>query len=251
MNKNLFKKVDFLIIGAQKSGTTAFDSYLRDHYQVCMANKKEVHFFDKEPFSKNIISYMNYNYKYFKCNNSKMIKGETTPIYLYWDSVPKRIWEYNPNIKLILILRNPIERAYSHWNMERQRGKEKLSFMDALFKEEHRAKKCLPFQDRDFSYIDRGFYTEQIRRYNKYFKTSNILIFKSEDLKNNPQEIIDISCDFLNIDKYKIQNPKTEHTRTYARKMDKKEKEYLKNIYEDEIRRLEKLLGWNCDDWLK
>lgn len=128
-------KIDFVISGTQKGGTSALDAYLREHPEICMADKKEVHYFDNEDFyCYEQLGYLNYH-SFFSPNESHKILGEATPIYMYWYDAPKHIWQYNSNMKLIAILRNPIERAYSHWNMERSRGADKLSFWDALISE--------------------------------------------------------------------------------------------------------------------
>lgn len=150
----------FLVVGAQKSGTTALDHFLRQHSSVEMAATKEAHFFDDEiVFSKSDVDYSFY-YQYFALSANAQARGEVTPIYLYWDKAARRIWEYNPKIKLIAILRNPIERAFSHWNMERDRGAESLPFMQAIQSEAERCREALPLQHRVYSYLDRGFYSE-------------------------------------------------------------------------------------------
>ncbi|MGB7755383.1 MAG: hypothetical protein WBL23_04905, partial [Salinisphaera sp.] len=104
-----------------------------------------------------------------KAQRRKIVFGEATPIYMYWHDAPRRMWEYNPNMKLIVVLRNPIDRAFSHWNMEKSRNAESLSFWDAIQNEEPRCKEALPYQHRTYSYVDRGFYLEQLRRLWRYF----------------------------------------------------------------------------------
>ncbi|MEZ4606416.1 MAG: sulfotransferase domain-containing protein [Deinococcales bacterium] len=118
---NMIQKVYFIICGTQKGGTTALDSYLRQHPHICMGKRKELHFFDQEKnFQSDICDYTSYH-KLFQVTSQRQILGEATPIYMYWRAAPQRMWGYNPKLKLIVILRNPIERAYSHWNMERSR----------------------------------------------------------------------------------------------------------------------------------
>ena len=135
LKKKLDFKVGFIICGTQKGGTTALDFYLRLHNQICMADKKEVHFFDKdELFQRNKLDYSHYH-SFFTPNSSHKIIGEATPIYMYWKNVVKRIYSYNPFIKLILVLRNPARRAFSHWNMETQRKRENRTFWKAINEE--------------------------------------------------------------------------------------------------------------------
>ncbi len=140
MEKPRETKVGFLICGTQKGGTTALDAYLREHPEVCMANAKEVHFFNDGPrFSGGDPDYSPYH-AYFSPEPAHKVIGEATPIYMYWETAPRRIWEYNPNMKLIVLLRNPIARAFSHWNMETRRSSETLSFIDAIKNEDERCR---------------------------------------------------------------------------------------------------------------
>lgn len=96
-----------------------------------MAKTKEVHFFDNEEYFQGTPDYSKYH-EFFTPEHSHQLLGEATPIYIYWYPSPERIYEYNPKAKLIFLLRTPIERAYSNWNMERLRNSEKLSFEVAI-----------------------------------------------------------------------------------------------------------------------
>lgn len=245
------RKIDFIIGGTQKGGTSALDYYLRMHPEIGMANKKELHFFDNERiFSKTKIDYSNYE-KCFKDYNHNMLLGEATPIYIYWEPSCKRIWEYNPNIKLIFILRNPINRTFSHWNMEFDRTYEKESFGYAIRNEEMRVKESLPFQHRVYSYIDRGYYSSQIRRFKRYFNDNQLLFIKYEEFnKNQVNTLIDI-FNFLgvNSDNY-IFERKIIHKRKKHSELLETDKEYLINKFRADIYQVEKLLNWDCSDWL-
>jgi len=201
------RRVNFLIAGTQKGGTTALHSYLEEHPETCMADQKEVHYFDTEDnFNQEIVSYSKYHESFKPKSNHKLL-GEATPIYMYWKEAPKRIHEYNPEIKIILILRNPIDRAYSHWNMERMKNADSLSFSDAIRSETQRCEEALPLQHRVYSYIDRGHYLEQLERIWKYFPKNQVLIIKSEKLKENPNEVLREITDFLQISPFKTHDP--------------------------------------------
>ena len=135
LGKYPFSRIDFIIAGTQKGGTTALDEYFRTHQSICMAHKKEVHFFDEDRyFEKKSPNYSKYH-KYFSPNDYSQVIGEATPIYMYWNKAIERIHVYNPQIKLIIILRNPIDRAFSHWNMERDKGRESRTFLKAILDE--------------------------------------------------------------------------------------------------------------------
>lgn len=244
------RQVDFLIAGTQKGGTTALDLYLRAHPELCMANRKEVHFFDRdELFNGDTVDYSIYHSS-FSPTASQRLLGEATPIYLYWHSAPRRIWEYNPQMKIIAILRNPIERAYSHWNMERDRNQDSLPFWEAIQRERERCREALPRQHRVYSYIDRGFYTEQLRRLWVYCPPEQTLILRHETLRERPQSVLDSICDFLGVSRLQVTEPIHAHSRPYAATMTERETAYLRWIFEYDIRALERMLGWDCGAWL-
>lgn len=243
-------KVGFLIGGTQKGGTSALYGYLRKHPSLLMARQKEVHFFDQEAyFCKSTVDYAPYH-SYFDSNNSGMILGEATPIYMYWYPAPRRVWEYNPAMKWILMLRNPIERAYSHWNMERTRRQEELTFFEAIKNERDRCMDALPEQHRVYSYVDRGFYVEQIRRVWHFFPLDQTLIIKSDDLRDSPETTLNKVYSFLGIEDMPKVSYKSTHVGEYESKMSDREHAYLKDIFEIEVRAIEKLLGWDCTSWI-
>jgi len=241
-------KLNFIVVGAQKSGTTALDYYLRQHEEVCMANSKELHYFDDESEFYNKPDYNKYH-KNFRCEEHSKVIGEVTPIYMYWTNSIRRIWEYNKKIKLIVILRNPIDRAYSHWNMEVDRGNEELSFSEAIREEVQRTKKALPYKDRVYSYVDRGFYTEQLRNIYRYFDKEQVLVLKNEELKNELNKSLFKISNFLNISNFTSIKNKNIHSREYKKNITKVDFNYLKNIYHWEIKHLESLLDWDCKNW--
>lgn len=242
------QKINFLIIGAQKAGTTALDSYLRQHPDITLSIKKEVHFFDNEAFFQKEIDYKEYH-KNFPKNITTPIIGEATPIYMYWNQSVKRIWEYNSKIKLIILLRNPIERAYSHWNMEYSKGKETLPFFEAIQKESERCKIASPHKHRVYSYIDRGYYTKQLKEVQKYFPQNQIFILKQEELIQNYQKALDKITLFLDISKFNFSELHNVHTGGYKDSMNNESYQYLHNIFIEEIKSLEKMLNWDCRSW--
>ncbi|MDX8386249.1 MAG: sulfotransferase domain-containing protein [Gallionella sp.] len=244
-------KVNFLICGVQKGGTTALDTYLRAHPEIGMANRKEVHYFDFEKnFPNGKADYSQYHAMFSPQPSNKLI-GESTPIYMYWHDAPKRIWQYNPDMKLIAILRNPIDRAYSHWNMEYDRKTDTLPFWEALQSEAQRCREALPYKNRGYSYVVRGFYSEQLRRLWMYFAKEQILVLKNEDLRDQPNETLKKVTGFLGVSSLNNIEYKEVHSRQYSSEMAEREKEYLRSVFEFEIRDLERLLGWDCKSWLE
>ena len=246
-NSNNNFKVNFIICGTQKGGTTALDHYMRMHSEVCMAKKKEVHFFDNDKyFLTNYTPYDKYH-KFFNPKKDHKVIGESTPIYMFWINAMERIFNYNPNIKLIIILRNPIERAFSNWNMEKQRKREKRTFMESIQDEIFLNKDNK--QNRTYSYLRRGFYTDQIKRILKIFKKKQLLCLKNENLRNKPEDTLSLVSDFLDITKFENTQKISIHSRNYNEKLGFEEKQLLNDIFLEEIESLEKLLSWDLSTW--
>ncbi|GGA21388.1 sulfotransferase domain-containing protein [Okeania sp. KiyG1] len=199
---------NFIIIGAQKCGTTSLYRYLTKHPQILPATKKEVHFFDLN-FDKG----MNWYYSHFPQKEipNQTITGEASPYYIFHPHAPQRISQSLPDIKLILLLRNPVDRAVSHYYHNRQFGKsrEPLSFEQAIQQEPSRIEpeidkimadenyKSLPH--RYYSYLSRGIYIEQLLRWLKFFPRKNLLILKSEELWENPRQKMKQVWNFLGV----------------------------------------------------
>jgi len=243
------EKLDFIVAGAQKSGTTALNYYLKRHPQIAMPEKKELHFFDNdELFTGKEISYEQLH-RMFPPARPGMIAGENTPIYIYWRSALPRIHNYNAAIKLIVILRNPVERAFSQWNMQRQRGAEPLDFLDAIRTEPERIAQAAPAQLRKFSYVDRGRYGEQIARGFKVFPREQFLIIKYEEFRVRQQDIIENVFRFLNLKPVRRFKLIEAHSIPYQRPMAQHEREAVLHLLCDDIAHLETLLGWDCSDW--
>ena len=242
------KKIDFLIVGTQKSGTSALDVYLRKHPEIEMARyQKEVHFFDDEKyFKKNKVNYEVYH-EYFTNDNSK-IKGKSTPVYMYWSLAMKRIYEYNPQIKIIAVLRNPIERAFSHWNKEKYRKRETTDFSTAIRQESVRCQEALPLQHRIFSYTDRGFYSEQIKRIWRFFPRNQTLFIKYDDFKTDYKKVLKEISSFLDISEFKCSNIKV-NLLSYTNVLSNSDYKYLSKLYFNEIQKLEAMLNWDCSKW--
>jgi hypothetical protein len=215
-----------------------------------MAGVKEVHFFDNEDAFRNGQPDYELYHAAFSPSTSHELIGEATPIYMYWYDAPRRMWEYNPNLKLIVLLRNPIERAYSHWNMMRSEGTDSLPFWEAIQIERERCREELPLQHRYYSYIDRGLYLDQLRRLWTFFPRDQVLILKNEALRHEPMQSLHSVCRFLGVDPPSAIDTMDVHSRPYVSAMSQSERDYLRSVFEFEIRGLERELGWNCSSWI-
>lgn len=244
-------RVDFVVAGTQKGGTTALYEYLADHPGIVTSGHKEVHFFDREAlFETGTPDYRLYHSYFPMAGDGAGVVGESTPIYMYWWPAARRMWEYNREMRVVLLLRSPITRAYSHWNMQRQRGDEDLSFEAAVQKERTRCREALPHQHRFYSYVDRGFYSEQIRRLRHFFPEDQMLVLRTEWLRSEPRAVLERVHAFLGVEPMPDVQPRTVHSRPYESEMEETTKERLKKTYEHEIAELERMLDWDCGDWL-
>src|SRR5205809_5579941 len=242
------QKLDFIVAGAQKSGTTALNYYLKRHPQIALPVKKEVHFFDNdELFAGGNVSYEPLH-EMFRPARSGTIAGENTPIYIYWRPALPRIRNYNPAMKFVVILRSPIERAFSQWNMQRSRGNESFDFVEAVQAEARRIADAAPKQLRKFSYLDRGRYAEQLERAFRLFPRERFLVIKYEEFRARQSEVVEAVFRFLGLSPPRFRAVEA-HDIPYARKLRDEERAAVREILQSEIGRLEALLGWDCSDW--
>jgi hypothetical protein len=239
-------QVNFVIGGTQKGGTSALDSFLRQHPEICMpTTRKELHFFDREDEDTDYKKY----HANFKPTPQHRAIGEASPIYMYWETAPYRIWKYNPNAKWILALRNPVERAFSAWNMETKRGNENLPFEEAIEKEPERCREALPLQHRVYSYVDRGFYAHQVRRLFNIFGKDNVLVLLSEELRNDHEQTLRRVFQFLGVDSSFAPPEASVFEQEYENKIDNALRSRLIDIFEFDIKELERLLKRDLSAW--
>lgn len=249
-SSHLSPRVDFVVAGTQKGGTRALRGALENHPALCLSRRLEVHFFDDEArFREDPPDYAAYHSD-FETKPGHLLAGDVTPIYMYWRDAPQRIWRYNPAMRVIVSLRNPIERAFSHWNMERARAWDPAPFGEAIRQEGKRCRQALPLQHRVFSYVDRGFYTEQLRRLWSFFPPDQILVLRNEELRLEPQRTMDRVFRFLGVESVAVGGPLEVHHTPYETRMSREDWLFLFETFEFEIRALERVLGWDCRTWL-
>ncbi|MFW9773019.1 MAG: sulfotransferase domain-containing protein [Candidatus Heimdallarchaeota archaeon] len=251
---NLFRKLtnnarvlpDFIIAGAMKSGTSFLINFLSEHpYIKIPAYQKEIHFFDNH-FYNGINWYKSYfptkisRQFYRKFKKINFITGEKSPYYIFHPLVPQRIYSLLPKVKIIILLRNPVKRAYSHYNHSVRNKRENLTFEEAIKKETERLKgekdkiiKSRKYRSRkyaNYSYLTRGIYVNQIKNWYKYFPKEQILVIKSEEMYRYPQDVMNRVYEFLGLPKMKHKQFKKVFSHEYT-KMDEKMSEYLKEYF--------------------
>ncbi|MEQ8381958.1 MAG: sulfotransferase domain-containing protein [Coleofasciculus sp. A1-SPW-01] len=214
MNKQIKNLPNFIIIGAPKCGTTAIFNYLNQHPQIYMPSCKEPHFFSFEGENKphwgipNLEAYGTL----FEGVTDEIAIGEASTWYLYSKTASERIQYHLPEAKLIAILRNPVERAYSSWAFRVQCGWESITnFEQALQAEQSR---ICDNREWDFHYLQSGFYYTQIKRYFDLFPREQIKIYLHEDLKADPVGLLQDIFQFLNIDSNFVPDVSVKHNIT-------------------------------------
>ena len=242
------ERLDFILAGAQKSGTTALHYFLSRHPDICMGDQQEIHFFDNDALFISAVDYEQLH-KHYPPLAPSMIAGDCTPSYLYHEPAVERIAKYNPNIKFLILLRNPVDRAFAHWNMQRFRGREPLDFFDAVREEQTRIAGAPPTEARRFAYVERGFYGRQLERLFKFFPRDQVKVVKFEDFKANQREALVSIFSFLGRKPLRSVRRKDRNIVPYDRAMNWEERVFLYNLFAEDIARVEQLLGWNCADW--
>ena len=205
---------NFFIIGAQKAGTTSLYRYLDQHPQIYMSPLKEPFFFDNEIDSKGEIVQQRFGgpgrpraprfanleaYRtLFRAVKGEKAIGEASPLYIYAPGTAERIKRYVPEAKLIILLRNPADRAYSAFLQAVRIGVEPLTdFARALREEEHRIRDNWHYA---FHYRNRGLYVQQLERYYRVFGRERVGVWLYEDLRDDPAGVAQSIFRFLSVD---------------------------------------------------
>ncbi len=206
MNLPVFQ-VNALIAGTQKGGTSALAHFLGQHPEVCLPNRKEAHFFDDysdSPYRPDLSDseIASLYQAYFPDYRGQKVVLDATPSYMYFPQVAERVYRYNPQMKWILLLRDPVERALSHYAMEYGRSFESLSLGRALLLEPWRLRRDrTKFHEglRRYSYLDRGKYARQIRHILRFFPADQLCILSSQNLWEAHEETLEQVYAFLQI----------------------------------------------------
>lgn len=199
------KRPSFIILGAQKAGTTSLFNYLSFHPQLIASKVKEVHYFDWN-FEKGFSWYLT-QFPFMWKSRGKFTY-ESSPAYFDEEKVPQRIYDALGKIKLIVMLRDPVERTFSAWKMYHsfkdiknsnlQKKYDQRDFDDAIQEE-------LAVDDfskaKPFLYIKRGLYINHLQNYERYFGRDNMLILDYRRLQSDPVNLMNEICDFLGIDR--------------------------------------------------
>jgi hypothetical protein len=248
---------DFLIIGGNRCGTAALYEYLCGHPCFVPSLHREVHFFERH-FAKGVNWYQKHFpsaiYKYYvtKSGRKSLVTGEATTYYIFHPHAPRRILATVPKIKLIALLRNPVDRAYAQYHQKIRRGYEPLSFEDAIDAEPERLRgekeKMLAnetynsFNYRHYSYLTRGVYVDQLTHWMNLFPKERLLVLCSEDLRRDPSRVLQEVLQFLDLPAWEPQAQNNYGQAEYP-KMGAAVRARLIEYFQPHNRRLHEFLG--------
>ena len=230
--------LSFMIIGAQKCGTTALARFLDQHPRIRMSSTKECHLFDAPDYSPDWTpEQIDEHYRpHFSSPGTPtfesgtptfkgtpalkgtiaddLVRGEATPIYVFLPEIASELKRYNPDLKLIVLLRDPVERAVSHYYMEKNKGYEQLPLWRALLCESRRLRRCVNPRQRGsawrrHSYRRRGLYSVQLRNLFRHFDAAQVMLLRAEDLARHHDEALKRAFEFLEVGEHPGIGPQT------------------------------------------
>lgn len=238
---------DAVILGAMKSGTTSLHNYLVQHPGVIEPLRKEVHYFDV-----NLERGERWYRAHFGREGEPGLNLDSSPYYLFHPAVPRRLHDLLPDAKLVVLLRDPVRRAYSHYWHERDKGREPLSFEDAIAAESERLGNseqrlgdgtlARSREHQHFSYLARGRYAEQLDRWFAVFPRGRFLVLRFEDLAREPLQALNVTLDFLELPRAESVSLEARNTRKYP-PLAEATAARLREYFEPHNQRLEALLG--------
>src|SRR5436305_3956146 len=256
---------DFLIIGTQRGGTTSLYHYLQAHPCLQATTTKEVHFFDRK-YHKGLMWYRGHfptvweKVRTQQVQKQAFVTGEASPSYLFHPHVYKRVAQALPQVKLIVLLRNPVDRAYSQYYHSIELGHESRSFEEAIREEQESSgqerEKILKdehyqsYAYKHHSYLTRGIYVDQLQAWMNFFPREQFLILKSEDFYADPTATLKKVYAFLNLPVTELQAQKKEYkqlNKTKYSKMDETLRIHMEEYFRPHNARLCEFLDTDFD----
>ena len=247
----------FLIIGAKKCGTTSLFNYLCEHPNIGAPTWKEISYFNIH-FNRGNLWYKSFFPLLLPQQDSQLITGEATASYICCPQAPKRIAVTLPKVKLIVLLRNPIERAYSHYHHTKRIGKEQLSFEEAIAKEDSRVEQIehqsrqLGIKDSpayNYTYLSSGMYAKQLENWLSIFKQEQLLILKSEDFFDRPEATFKQVLNYLELPEWSPQKYRKYNHNRYRQTIKPSTRKHLVEYFYPHNQKLYQLLktdfGWS------
>ena len=249
LGRRKVERIDFIVAGVQKAGTTAIHDFLAQHPHIALLRDQALHFFDKEEnFGSSRTGLCEPDYRILHGNFDPgwrwRVAGEVTADYLYYPRTLERIADYNAKMKLIISLRNPVERAFSQWNMRREKDQEPLEFIDALKRDQEIGIWQGP---RGNAYLARSLYAPQLEKVFKLFPREQVFIIKYEDLRADPFALLNCMFDFVGVRRKSGLKNKQRNVGSYSRKLTSAEREYASGIFDEDITKIQR--GPSLEIW--
>jgi hypothetical protein len=244
-----------LIIGTQKGGTTFLFDYLVQHPDVLPPLNKEIHYFDLN--YAHGVTWYRARFPYSYQLRGRAMTLDASPYYLAHPLVPQRVTDLLPGAKLIVLLRNPVDRAFSHYQHEVRGGRESLSFPQAIEREAERLageeerlrqeSAYYSYNHHRYSYMLRGVYIEQLRRWALHFPRSQLLVLQSERLFRDPAATTVAVQGFLGLRPQRFERYDPSYQGNYERGMSADLRTRLASYFEPYNRELYQWLGEEFD----
>ena len=240
-----------IIPGAMKAGTTSLFAYLAGHPGLVPAREKEVHYFDM-----NFHRGPGWYARQFPRQPAAAtgLPFESSPYYLFEPRVPARIRDLVPDAKFVVLLRDPVARAFSHYHNNRRLGREPLSFEDALDAEEERLAgeeerlladpRAVSLAHKHFSYVRRGLYAEQLVRWRACFPAERMLVVDAGRLFADPRGVVAEVLAFLGVEPWEPANVAARNEGGHGAAMQAETRERLERLFAPHQRRLADMIGW-------
>lgn len=227
------KLPDFIIIGAQKAGTSSLFYYLSQHPDLALAAQKEIHYYN---YYREKGKGLNWYKSFFPSVFSDKQTGEASPYYLFDAAVPQRIKQDVPGVKLIVLLRNPIDRAYSAYSMNARRAANPFPTFEQAIANEDMS------QEASRVYLWRGLYAQHLKHWLEHFKPEQLLVIKSEDFFTDPKTTLKAVYEFLGIAEIYPRNTRPQEVGRYE-ELAPGTRKSLQEYYAEPNRRLARMLG--------
>lgn len=238
---------DFLIVGQQKCGTTSLYSYLVKHPQILPALKKEIHFWNE-----NLDLGQDWYLSHFPAisSGSGYITGEASATYLDAVHIAPKIAKILPDIKIIVLLRNPVDRTISHYHMRSRDRNESASMQEAVFSgivARDSGSGIKPIgSGQDNRYLAGSRYVELLRQWMSVIPRDQFLVLRSEDLFMNPMEVVNRTFDFLGVEPHELSSYRKSNSGSYV-PIPEQSRQLLCDYFDAYNQQLEDYLGMTFD----
>ena len=243
----------FFVVGTQKGGTTSLYEYLKPHPRIVLSDVKEHHFFDQH-YDEGLAWYQA-QFPVLDASAGE-ITGDFTPLYMFHPHAIERMVRHHPQARIIVLLRNPVDRAFSHYNHAVRLGNEHRSFTVAIAEEPAMIERELARMAADHSYfgleyqrhsyLSRGLYADQLLRLFQHYPRRQVLVAQSERLFQDPVAVLERIHEFLGLESHRPDAFSVHNQNRYAG-MDPALRDRLRAYFEEPNRQLFELLGERFD----